>query len=381
MGIQSESSYKQLAPLEAELRRRLWWSIIVFDARIADMAGRSSLLLPTWDCAMPCNLSDFELQADMKEYPKPQSIVSEAVFVVSRAELSNCVRHATFYLDLINPSYKLMAQRNPKFAGPQDDILEELEERLEKTYFQHFSTENSVQVMTNWFTKQMLDKTRLLQHYSRVMKSPASITIEQFDASLSASIAMLNCDTTLINTPSVKGFHWYLYLYFPFIAYFHMFQHLRKRPGASVCEQAWVALSANYEARVMFRNDAYDQLFPIFAKLTLTAWKACEENWKAAGIEHSTNAMVEHVKMKLNAMQSGQSLQAATMQMRLDEVWQPLAAQDPRPSYAVSDDFDLDMSTFAANFDSGGSSYLGMLMEDIDLSMMPNMFSQAQTSF
>ncbi|KAJ5509759.1 hypothetical protein N7527_011902 [Penicillium freii] len=37
--------------LEAEMRRRLWWSLIIFDNRIGEMSDyQTSSLAPTWDC-------------------------------------------------------------------------------------------------------------------------------------------------------------------------------------------------------------------------------------------------------------------------------------------------------------------------------------------
>jgi hypothetical protein len=38
MGIHSESALAKCTVFEAELRRRLWWSLVLFDTRISEMA-------------------------------------------------------------------------------------------------------------------------------------------------------------------------------------------------------------------------------------------------------------------------------------------------------------------------------------------------------
>jgi hypothetical protein len=59
MGKHSESACAKCAPLEAEMRRRLWWSLVLFDSRISEMANdRTTTLIPTWDCRIPLNVND-----------------------------------------------------------------------------------------------------------------------------------------------------------------------------------------------------------------------------------------------------------------------------------------------------------------------------------
>lgn len=38
MGIHSESALSKCTVFEAELSRRLWWSLMLFDSRISEMA-------------------------------------------------------------------------------------------------------------------------------------------------------------------------------------------------------------------------------------------------------------------------------------------------------------------------------------------------------
>lgn len=54
IGLHSEAANTKHSILEAELRRRLWWSLVHFDARVSEMTEiKLSMLVPTWDCRIP----------------------------------------------------------------------------------------------------------------------------------------------------------------------------------------------------------------------------------------------------------------------------------------------------------------------------------------
>ncbi|KAF3893827.1 hypothetical protein GTR04_4399 [Trichophyton interdigitale] len=64
IGIYSESMYSKWSPLEAEIRRRLWWSHVVFDKRISEMSDYGTTPLnPSWDCRIHLNVNDSELRS------------------------------------------------------------------------------------------------------------------------------------------------------------------------------------------------------------------------------------------------------------------------------------------------------------------------------
>ncbi|KAK9386689.1 hypothetical protein V1515DRAFT_603556 [Lipomyces mesembrius] len=54
MGIHSESACVKRTAFEAEMRRRLWWSLKLFDTRIGEMADYNTVALaPAWECRIP----------------------------------------------------------------------------------------------------------------------------------------------------------------------------------------------------------------------------------------------------------------------------------------------------------------------------------------
>jgi Fungal specific transcription factor domain len=89
MGIHKESTYAKCTALEAEMRRRLWWLLIIFDHRIAEMSDQTiTMLTPTWNCRTTLNVNDFDLRLEMKTPPEVHEKPTEALFAVVRSELN-----------------------------------------------------------------------------------------------------------------------------------------------------------------------------------------------------------------------------------------------------------------------------------------------------
>lgn len=73
------------SPVEAELRRRLWWTICSLESRCAEEgAERQTSLLTTVAVNLPLNLNDDDLPAGITELPKPRIGITSMSFVLTR---------------------------------------------------------------------------------------------------------------------------------------------------------------------------------------------------------------------------------------------------------------------------------------------------------
>jgi hypothetical protein len=278
MGIHSESALAKCTPLEAELRRRLWWSLVLFDTRIGELADhKSATLTPAWDCRIPLNVTDSDLRPEMKEPPTVQGKSTDALFVVVRSQLAEFVRHTMFHLDFTNPALK------PIFKTVEHGLITEvaelatLEKMIEDKYLKFCNPENPLHFMTIWWTRAYLAKCRLLEHHSRNFSTSVHQTDAQRDGATSYAICMLECDTKLMTSPLTKRFLWLVDFHFQFPAYVQIVQDLRRRPGIEQAEHAWEAMSDNFDARFVFlSSDSESFIFEFFTKIVLQAWEARE---------------------------------------------------------------------------------------------------------
>lgn len=276
MGIHSESACIKHPPFEAEMRRRLWWSMKLFDTRISELADYKTVALaPTWDCRIPLNVNDSDLRPEMTDLPSSQGTSSEVLFVVVRSEIGEFVGRSRGHLGFASlpvAKHDLQDQRSIH----EDIELDTFERMVEERYLKFCNPENPLHYMTIWTMRTYLAKYRLLEHYLRYSNSSTNLTDTQRDVALCHALSILSSDTKIINSPLSKGYLWLTRFYFPFPAYIHILQDLRRRPVCRYAEDAWQAMSENFDARVIIPlgQGGDNPFLNIFAKIVLPAWDA-----------------------------------------------------------------------------------------------------------
>ncbi|KAK0647976.1 Transcription factor vrtR1 [Lasiodiplodia hormozganensis] len=309
MGIDSESANSRCNPLEAEMRRRLWWSLVLFDARVSELANyRSTVLAPTWDCKIPLNVSDSDLWSEMREPPPAQEKCTDVLYAAVRSELGDFLRHAAIHLDFTTPALKPIA----KDAKGSLDILER---RLNDKYLRFCDPQNPLHFMTLCTTRSFLARYRLVEHNnnnnpsSSSPSSSSSTPSSSPDLALSHALTWLDADTQIMTSPLTKPFRWLFQFYFPFPAYVQAVQHLKRRPLGPDAARAWALLSDHYDAR--FATAAYppsataedgdaNPLYGIFARMVLQAWRPREEALQEAGeVPVVVPRIVERFRVKM----------------------------------------------------------------------------------
>jgi hypothetical protein len=322
MGIHSEARLAKCSTLEAEMRRRLWWSLVSFDSRVGELADyKVAKLNPTWDCRVPLNVNDSDLQSETRELPEVIGKPTEALFAVVSSELRDFVRNTMFYLDFTTPSLKPIARDVQNGPVPEGGELVNLEKMVEDKYIKFCNPENPLQFMTIWSTRAFLAKNRLVEHHSKYSSSSIPQTEPQRDIALSLALDVLKCDTKLVISPLVKGFIWLTQFYFPFPAYIQIVQDLKKRPLARSAEEAWVVMSANYEARFGDMVEDNNHFFRIFNSFVLQAWEARELKFKELGTSLMLPNIVQSMrKMVAERVQSSETsdMQQAGLEMEMN---------------------------------------------------------------
>lgn len=332
MGIHRESVLSKFNPLEAEMRRRLWWSLVLFDARVGEMANwKTSTLDPTWDCNIPLNLNDSDLHTDMKRPPVAHGQGSEALFIAVRSELADFVRHASFHLDFTNPVLKSVSRnyRNSASSGERD--ITKFEERIESQFLRSCNHENPIQFMTLWTTRALLARYQLLEYHSRASQPSVQQIEAQRDVATTHALRMLECDTKIMTSPLTKGFTWLNHLYFPFVAYNHIVQDLKRRPLWEAAQQCWAVMSENHQAWFDSRfRDVDNPVLRMFADMILRGWEACEAAYRETETSVTTPDIVVSTRRLL--AQRAQHEQASGTDEVTDSFGRPAASTLASPS-------------------------------------------------
>lgn len=285
MGIDAESANSRHCVLEAELRRRLWWSLSLFDNRMSEMTeSKSTTLIPTWDCKAPLNVNDFNLRVETKIPPVESEVVSEALFPVIRSQIGEFIRQSPSHLDFINPALKSFSKKAFDASYSGLDELAAFESTIEQKYLTRCDAQNPLHFLTMWMARASLAKIGFAQCLSNNSKGLAQGSEEQRNVGLGFAHRMLECDTLLMTSPLIANFRWVVYMHFPFPAYIHLAQELKIRPLGQLADRWWQAMSENCAARLMdfekkdspVETKPNNPFFTLFGGLVLQAWSARE---------------------------------------------------------------------------------------------------------
>lgn len=262
LGIHDEGLNSKCNVVEAELRRRLWWSLINFDSRICEIAGhKSSALALGWNCAFPLNVNDFDMREDMQVAPEAHKTPTEALFVVLRTRVSDMLR-------------RIRSQSNADGSSSRFADFD-IEKELEEKYFRFCNLENPLHFVSLWSTRNILAKTRLMMNYSAKGGTDSADPTER-DAAFADALIMMESDTQLMGSPLTKGFHWFINSYFPFPAFVHLVHDLKERPIGEHADRAWNLMSENFKARSKHMSHVGGTLIKVFARRISQAWEIRE---------------------------------------------------------------------------------------------------------
>ncbi|MBE3042018.1 fungal specific transcription factor domain-containing protein [Candidatus Bathyarchaeota archaeon] len=284
MGLHHEATLSKYSPFEAEMRRRLWWSLVLFESRIGEQSekggARNSTLSPIWDCKPPTNISDSDLRPEMKTSAVAGSRCTEAIFSVVRSQLADYLRFADFFLDFTNPALKHVA-RAAKMGSVEDggggDRISVLETEMEDKYIRFCDPTNPVQLLTIGTTRTFFARCRLLCHLSsHAGPSLPHMSEGEMDTATLHAIRMLEGDTMATASPSTKRYQWFMASYFPLPAYLRVAQEIRARPLGPRVDRAWGALTDNFAARMVFKLGYGAGAFTPLNRIIVQAWDAYE---------------------------------------------------------------------------------------------------------
>lgn len=343
MGIHNEASLADCTVFEAEMRRRLWWSLMLFDSRIGQLASSKTVTLdPTWDCKVPLNVTDSDLRPEMKEPPPSHSGCTETLFAVVRSEVADFVRYSAFHLDFTSPALKAIArQQHQDNPGAKGADFARLATTIQSKYLKSCDPDNPLHFMTTWTTQSYLAKCRLMDHHSKYSTSCVGWTPSQRDTANTHALTMLECDTKVMTSPLSARFRWFNHFYFPFLAYIHIVQDLQKRPHSETAAHAWEVMSDNYEAwfSTMTADGGDSPVLKLFAHIIIGAWEACEAaTVRNGGTPMQLPRIVSSLKATLVRMSS--DAQGATGEQQQPDLDMRLGSNDdfvmPLPPTAFS---------------------------------------------
>ena len=276
IGLHHDGTSLGLSVFETELRRRVWWQIVLLDGRNSELSGsETSLLAPVWDTKTPLNVNDSDLNPNMREMPVEHTGLTEMVFCLLRYELGAFLRNSnpTTAFDASWQKLSSLAVSAPE----RDKAIEDLEQRLDQKFLRFCDPSIPLHFQCVLVARAALCTMRLRAHHPRYRSDGGThMPQNEKDLLFSNSVKILELDNLSYSTQIAQRFLWYAKGYFHWHALIFALSELCSRLASDEADRAWQQITEVYKHRPELLADTKNGLFIAVGNLTITAWEARE---------------------------------------------------------------------------------------------------------
>ncbi|KAK3679751.1 hypothetical protein LTR78_000127 [Recurvomyces mirabilis] len=195
-------------PLEAELRRRLWWHLCSVEFRAAEESSvRTKSIKDGSGVRLPGNYSDIDLNITTAEPPEPCIGRSDMTPVLLRWECQNMVHELWKAKRPHNIGRLALTQQ--EITAAQTRMFRQTEARLERDYVRYLHKSRPIDWWGLTYHELLFVKVRMMINhpFSQVpTKDMSSLERSQI---LQSSVAIINLTHRMVTDPRVEVWHWY----------------------------------------------------------------------------------------------------------------------------------------------------------------------------
>jgi len=266
MGIHKEAALSTLLPFEAEIRRRLWWQILIIEGRSALLSGVTTegAFGNAWDTKRPLNINDSDLSPLMREPPTEHPGVTEMLFCTVRFDVGETMRKLK------------TGERNGIDLEGKKRVIDELEAKLEPR-MSKCDLSIPLHLLAKFMGKSALAQLRLLAANplrlcgdTSLVRAP--IPQEERDRQFELALQILGYDSLAHTNQAIQPFLWHVDLQFPFESFILVLAELLSRTKGEDVDRAWMRINQAYEDHPELVSTTRNPLYVAMGNLAVKAW-------------------------------------------------------------------------------------------------------------
>ncbi|KAI1630144.1 fungal-specific transcription factor domain-containing protein [Exophiala viscosa] len=243
LGLHRDPVALGLSPFLAEMRRRLWWHIVILDVRTAEDNDMDPLLCEhMFDTKFPANVNDADLDINMTEPVSAIRQRTEMTYTLTRFEGSYAARKLVF-------SSKFNKDNGyPNLSLPQkNDYIEALLKDLEEKYLRYCDRKIPICFLTVTSIRMVLAKVKLtICHPSR--DGLTGLTGARLHDLVQSSIEIIEYAHTLRTSDKYSRWVWLFQKYIEWDAVAFLLHCLGSAAVPDLVERAWNAVDTFFKA-------------------------------------------------------------------------------------------------------------------------------------
>ena len=300
MGYHRDGEMLGLDSYETEMRRRLWWQIIMQDSKYAMLSGLSQSLHPLqWDAQAPLNVNDADIFPGSTDKVQSREGPTEMAYVLMLYEMYKFKMAAEKSND--GPALEAallgqdLSQEKDGEGNSREDAIakfrenaRELNRKMEELE-NRFVDSNAGPVHKAALTVRPMLTGQLVELLIPLNEQPEYGTEIFGPRDNLFKIFVVGSEQRLGQYEIMKqcGFLWFVRSFFQPDVYALISGHLCERPTGSLADRGWAVLGKIFEYHEELLDMSHRQ-FAVQAQITLKAWKTREQALLQAGIPLET---------------------------------------------------------------------------------------------
>ncbi|KAK1989147.1 hypothetical protein LZ30DRAFT_696543 [Colletotrichum cereale] len=296
LGLHLDGSHSNLSVFECEMRRRLWWQIVVLETRSGGAFGTGSHLLPSRrDTRIPLNVNDEDLSPAMPTEPRPRDGPTEMSFCIVTYEVRKQALAQPRLLSIDDILWRqLPSPTNPygspslaslgaitvlqRFAKEVNDVLHPLENKLCPD-----PATNPLHAMAQCTREALSRIIRLLVTPMEEAPEWGTEVLGPDDNFFRISLAA-NEEALRARKAAGRRFAWYANIDFKMQAFYYLGAQLQSRPAGSMAHRVWSVMEDTYAL--------HEELWELRDKENMTLCNLLLSAWDKRSVHFATSQAV-----------------------------------------------------------------------------------------
>ncbi|OBR13195.1 Fungal specific transcription factor [Colletotrichum higginsianum IMI 349063] len=284
MRLHLDGSHANLSPFECEMRRRLWWQIVILELRSGGAFGTGSHLLPSGrDTRIPLNVNDEDLIPAMIVEPRPRDGPTEMSFCIMTYEAKKHVLALPRLLSIDDVLWSQMPSPTHPYGSSSTERSETI--NLLQTFMEEEQrtmgpledrlcpdpATNPLHAMARWGREAL---SRIAQLIVTPMEEASEWGTEVHgpDDNFFRINLAANEEALLARQAAGRRFAWHADIDFRMQTFYYLGAQLRTRVAGSLADRVWAVMERTYALRGELW-ELKDKENMTLANLLLAAWE------------------------------------------------------------------------------------------------------------
>ena len=307
MGLHRDGQMLGLSPFDTEMRRRVWWQIVLLDGIYALMSGLGQSMIPrSWDTKEPSNINDNDMSPGMSKIESREG-PTDMVYCLLCYEIAKLlVESPGLELVMLQNEAGRSDSTSPADVAAARKRIDDLDARLAEILEKHcdvtmgpvheLAVETRVEMVNK--LRDMICSPRDQPEWQTEIKTPK-------DNLFKISVATGEHSLRVYRHAEQRGyFLWLVMSHVPIEVYQFMVSQLGTRTSGALVERAWRVLEELYH----YHDEMYNLSIKSSADMAmfvLRAWRAREPALRqATGMPVEKPYFVSRVEDLLGAEES-----------------------------------------------------------------------------